>query len=282
LKNFYIDVYFLINFTVDFLSLHFASRISRLTTSTKRLCVIALLGSISSITCLFLPAGIFPEVFITGLFLFSVGLFGINRCSIYRRIRFVVTFFGLELLIGGIVYFAYSALDNYVAPYIEDIRGGSENKKALIFSLFILLAIGVIKLMILIFPSGVEGMAHLKIKIGADVIEADALVDTGNLVTDPMNMCPVLFVKPSLAGKILPQNVLSLSEIDSLDNAYRKRIRLIPVSRGGETHVMTGIRPDEVIVRTADGERNVMVTLVIDKEGGTYGGYELLAPSAII
>ena len=63
---------------------------------------------------------------------------------------------------------------------------------------------------------------------------------------------------------------------------YKKRIRLIPVSRGGETHVMTGIRPDNVTVKCKDGERSVKLTVVIDKEGGTYGGYEILAPSAIV
>ena len=105
------------------------------------------------------------------------------------------------------------------------------------------------------------------------------MVDTGNLVRDPMNMNPVVFLKPLAAAYIFPYQILDLSEIDKLSNSYKKRIRLVPVTKSGETHVMTGVRVDEISVYNSLGKREeISATIVIDKEGGTYGGYEALLP----
>jgi hypothetical protein len=79
-------------------------------------------------------------------------------------------------------------------------------------------------------------------------LEVDALIDTGNLVKDPMNMNPVIFLKRSCAENIIPSAIIDLTDVDSLSSDYRKRIRLIPVTRKDQTHVMTGIRVDKVVV----------------------------------
>lgn len=107
----------------------------------------------------------------------------------------------------------------------------------------------------------------------------DALLDTGNLVRDPMNMNPVIFIKKNVANSILPMSVIELSGLDSLSSEFKKRIRLIPITRGGETHVITGVRLDKVIILNEDGGRQeIDATIGIDKEEGTFGGYFALAP----
>ena len=88
------------------------------------------------------------------------------------------------------------------------------------------------------------------------------------------------FVKSAVAGRLLPKEVIDLSGIDGLDYAVCKRIRLIPVTRGDTTHVLTGFLADEVLI----GERGegICATLAIDKEEGTYGGYLALVPSGVL
>ena len=116
------------------------------------------------------------------------------------------------------------------------------------------------------------------IEIEEKSIEVEALIDTGNLVKDPMNMKPVIFLKRISAEKIIPEYVIDLSKIDTLSHEYRKRIRLIPVTRNNQTHVMTGIRVDRVIIINDKKREEIDATIVIDKEEGTYGGYYALAP----
>ena len=110
--------------------------------------------------------------------------------------------------------------------------------------------------------------------------ECDALVDSGNLVKDPMNLNPVIFIKPSIAKRIIPEEILELSHLDSLDAYIRKRIRLIPVTMSGGTHVVTGIITDRIEIV---GSGNALeATVGLDREEGTYGGFEALLPSCLI
>ena len=187
--------------------------------------------------------------------------------------------FAVELLLGGAVSFGYSVLDSLFESVGTGIEGGAENRSALILSVLVLFSIGVIRLLMMIFSDiTAERSVSVSITIADTTVTADALVDSGNLVKDPMNMNPVLFIKPELALRLVPRCVAELNDLDMLDLDYRRRIRLIPVTRMDSTHVMTGIRPDRVLVTCRGVTEEMDFTVAIDKEGGTFGGYEVLAP----
>jgi len=204
--------------------------------------------------------------------------------SFVRRLKFIALFYIGAFAISGLVNFVYGLLDRYLADFLSAAEGGGENRKILIFSLIILLVIGVFRILIMVFSNSMgEKSARLCICIDEKNLEVDALIDSGNLVKDPMNMNPVVFLKEGSASKIFPQSLIELSEIDKLNYNFKKRIRLIPVTRNGETHVMTGVRVDSVSIRSNDEKsEEILATVVIDKEGGTFGGYEALLPYAAI
>jgi stage II sporulation protein GA (sporulation sigma-E factor processing peptidase) len=188
-------------------------------------------------------------------------------------------FFISQFIIGGCVYFGYSLLDRFLLKYLDPSGGGVENRGALYFSVIILFALGVTKLLITVLSdTSKEKSALVKLMLGVRRCEFEALIDTGNLVKDPLSMTPVMFVKKSAAARLIPKNVLELENIDALDKDFRKRIRLIPVTRGGETHVLTGFRVDSVTVTVEGKQAEVEMTLAIDKEEGSFGGYEALIP----
>ena len=283
MKTFYIDVYFLVNFTVDLLSIHLALRLTKVSSTFSRVLIASVFGASLSILELFFISSALGSLILNLCFLTALCIFAPRSCRFFIRIRFCFFFFIVESLFGGLVYLYYATLDKYLKDRLAGFVGGTENRKALIFSIIILFSNGVIRLMMFLFSSSSsEKTAKLRVKIGNRYVESDALIDSGNLVTDPMNMNPVLFIKPSLAKDLLPREVVELCGIDELDREYKKRIRLIPITRFGQTHVMTGIRPDSVTVVSGEKERAVELTVAIDKEGGTYGGYEMLAPAAAL
>ena len=109
-----------------------------------------------------------------------------------------------------------------------------------------------------------------------------AFIDSGNLAIDPMDMNPVVLIKRDLAKKILPSGIVDMSDIDSLDRKIKKKIRLIPITRGGATHVLVGVKADCVKVMREGNSEEITITLAVDKEGGTFDGYDALMPSAAI
>ena len=282
MQTLYIDVFFFVNFTVDILAASMAAKFAKIKTTTPRIVLSSALGAVVAIVDLLFFDSLVPSLILSIVYLLFVGVIVARGARSFRRLRFILLYILSQALIGGAVYSSYSLLDRFIGEESPS-GGGAENRSALIFSLLILLSIGVFKLMVLLFSNlSNERTVRMRITVADRSAEAEALVDTGNLVKDPMNMNPVLFIKPAFAELILPDKVIMLREIDSLGADYRKRIRLIPVTRGGETHVMTGVRADSVTAYGRWGGRELSVTLAIDKEGGTYGGYELLLPSAAL
>ena len=282
MQTLYIDVFFLINFTVTLLSSFFAALFIHIKTNIRRLILVGTLGAVAALLDIFASEYLFLRILISALFL----TFGLSFVSpgltLKRRVRFLCVFILLQLLIGGIVEYTYSFLDRIFKGVAKEFFGEAENRKLLVFSLIILLTIGVCRLFICLFSSSQEEKSvRIGIKIGSVTVEEDALIDTGNLVKDPMNMSPVVFIKKEFAKTFLPKSVIELSDIDTLDKSFRKRIRLIPVTKDGSTHVITGIRVDEIGVVSGGRIEPVEMTVAIDKEGGTFGGFLALAPGLV-
>ena len=277
MKTIYIDVYFMINFTVDILAFFIATRMVHIRTNIHRLIISGLIGAAFATVELFLNNKI-THIGLAALFLLIIIAVLCRSVSLPRKIKFLLSFYIASFLISGAVNFIYGILDRYIDKRFLDISS-STNRKAIVFSLIILLIIGALRLLIMMFSDTVnEKSVRLRIELADKSIEVDALVDTGNLVRDPMTMNPVIFLKRESAEELIPKSVIDLSNIDSLGIGYRKRIRLVPVTRNSETHVMTGIRVDKVIVINDSFREEIDATVVIDKEEGTYGGYYALAP----
>ena len=127
-----------------------------------------------------------------------------------------------------------------------------------------------------------EGSVEIEISFLDKNKKITAFIDSGNLAVDPMDMSPVLLLKKEVAKDILPENIINLCDIDMLERGIKKRIRLIPISRGGETHVLVGVKADSVRIVKDDIKEELFVTVAIDKEGGTFGGFMALMPSAAL
>lgn len=283
MKTLYIDVYFLINFTVDILSLYFAAVFSKIPTNARRLIASAAVGALVACGAVFLPENPLLKFLVATLGLFIMGFITPKRVGVKRRLKYIFAFLIFEALVGGGVYFLWGILDKYISGFFVGAEGGAVNRKMLFLSLIVLLSIGVFKMLVSFF-SNIEGERSVEVEICFLDKRAvvTAFIDSGNLAVDPMDMSPVLLIKKELARTILPQNIIELCDIDSLDRAVKKRIRLIPVSRGGQTHVLVGVKADSVRLIQGDKTEQIPVTLAIDKEGGSFGGFEALMPSAVL
>ena len=280
MKTLYIDVYFLVNFTVDLLALFFSIKLLNIKTKMLRLSIISSICSLLAVVDILLV-----KTFFGGLLLFILLIvviyFSVPRpCAMSRRVKFTVCFLILMTLLGGIVSMMYSFLDKYVHTEGE---GGAGNRGLLLFSIMILIIIGILRGLMMIFQNKTaEHTVGVCINVEGRSIECEALIDSGNLAKDPMGLYPILFIKKELAERFLPRNVIELCDIDSLGLGFRKRIRLIPITRMGHTHIMTGVRADSVVIEVGKKQEEVEMTVVIDKDEGTFGGYEALAPLAVI
>ncbi len=283
MKTLYIDVYFLINFTVDIISLYFAAIFSKVPTTTKRLIASALVGAFIAVAVVFLPEVAILKLLAATLGLLLMGSITPKPVVLRRKGRFIISFLIFEALVGGGVTLIWNILDRFLSSYFDSGAEKVVNRKMLFFSLIILLSIGVFK-MIVSFFSNTESEESVEIEISFldNKKTLEAFVDTGNLAKDPMDMSPVLLIKKEAAKGLLPQNIIDLCDPDRLSKDVRKRIRLIPITRGGGTHVLTGVKADSVKIISGNKKEEIRLTVAIDKEGGTYGGFPALMPAAAL
>lgn len=283
MKTLYIDIYFLINFTVDILSLYFAACFSKIPTTSKRLIISALVGAVVAVVAVLLPEYVLLKMIFSFLGLVLMGMITPRGVSGKRKFKFVVSFIIFEAIAGGIVSLIWSFFDKYISVFFDKTDGGAVNRKMLFMALVVLLFIGVFKMIVSFFSNmKSEGSVEVEISFLRKKAVVCAFVDSGNLAIDPMDMTPVMLIKKEFAKTILPENIIELSQIDELDKSIKKRIRLIPISRCGETHVLVGVKVDKVKILNGESEEEISVTLAIDKEGGDFGGFNALMPSAAL
>lgn len=278
MDTFYIDVYFFINLTADMMSLYFASIIARAPTSKYRLLLVSIILAIIAVISVLFDGGVIVTLSFYLLSIIVSFIFSVKKTSFKRRVRFFSFFSVIMMLLGGIVNLIFRIITDHM-PYT--VADGGVNRKFLVMSLTILLTISIIKMVSRLFTSETNTkFACIRLELMGRAIYVDALVDSGNLLKDPIDLTPVMLLKERAASALFPYGIPT-SESESL-SVMSKYIRLIPVKKAGKSEIEIGIRTDRASVVEKGKESDIKLTIIIDKETGSFGGYEGLIPAAAL
>ena len=277
METLYIDVFFLINFTVDLLAAHFASCFTKIPIGTTRLIIVSAIGGVYS--CVAVLANSPVISLIVGIVAIALTMIiMVRKASILRRIKLLIAFFLFLIIIGGIVYFAYCALDKYFPNRESEV----ENRSFLIFSVILLLGIALIRFIMNVFSTArSERCLTVKIELLGREVTCEALIDTGNLLKDPIDSTPVMLVKAAAAKALFSGEPPQIYD-GSIPSELRRYIRLIPITRNGKNDIKPGIRPDRASVLKNGKFEDVRIAFVIDDEGGTFNGCDALMPAVAV
>jgi len=112
-----------------------------------------------------------------------------------------------------------------------------------------------------------------------------AILDTGNLLKDPITKTPVLIVESQKLNEIIPGNILNNIEniiyrygFEGIDEEIKTRCSIIPFSTIGKNNgIIIGFRPDYIKIYTEEGEetrKKVIVGIHNNKisKNGLYSG----------
>ncbi len=281
MKTLYIDIYFLINFTVDLLTLYFSASLSKISTTQGRLLLSSLLGGLYAVISVLFIDRSWVSIILSPIFIVMMVVIISPGVGFYRRIKYSVSFVLMQIIIGGLVYYSYCTLDRLLADY--DISGvGGINKKLLILSVFVLLSIGALKILLSFFTKvKSEKCAEVEVRCSGRSTRITALVDSGNMVTDPFDKSPVMFVNSSIAERMFSVGYNSLFEIDKLGYEIKKRLRPISVHSIGGDSIIYAIKPDEAYIIYKDKKERIRLSIAIGKEN-SFSGYSALIPLSAV
>ena len=256
----YLDVIFLENLILNFLILYAVGIETKSKVKFVRIVVSSAVGSVYTVLLYMINNDFFHSIIMKILLSLVMNYIAYKTDNIKELLKKIVYFYLTSFVFGG----GALALIYVVNTGKISIHNG------VIFGKYTLLTImiGVIVSFIVIIISfklikntitKKDLICTINIKVNDKVIKTKALIDTGNLLKEPITNIPVIVVEHKLLKNIISDEILenienilggdlkNVSEITK--NEYLSKMKIIPFSSlGKQNGILLGIKAQEAII----------------------------------
>lgn len=279
----YADVLFLVNFSLDYVTLYITGRLMSHSSSALRMTAAAAAGATFAVSALvFDMKGAF-YVLSSAAVTFLMCVCAYKRAGLVGYLISSILLFSVGTAIGG----AVSAICSLGAGYrgaLEADRNGDATVFAVAAAATLLTAISVKAAK----KRCITDKRLVRLTIDGGSLTLDALADSGSFVKDPLSGYPVLIVRADAIKAILPVAVYEAAKNESTDVTKLEardmaRVRMIPVSGVSGNSILLGYRPDSASVEMKNGHfREISCFLALSHEKNRFGGCDAIIPSELI
>ncbi len=282
----YGDLLFFVNFCMDFQCLFLTAKLLRRPFCVWRGLLFSALGALYACAALFLStSGAFAFLADCGVcFLMCWGTFCGKRIKMRQILAPFGLYFAVSLAMGGVMSGMASLLSHLHTP----IGGGEDLSTGAFFLLA--LAGG---LSTLFWGRLCRRRAHgkrttLTLVMGGREARFCCMVDTGNLLRDPIGGRPVVLLDTRAAGEILEPRLLQLAEqkdllaLSELPHELSCRIRVIPAGTAVGRGLLFAVAPDEAWLDAGGGELPLEILVAPTRLFVDTDDYEALLPAELI
>lgn len=267
----YIDVLFAINLIINYLLLLTTSKLAKQHSPVWRLLIGATVGAVYAV-CMFFPQvralyTIMAKIIVS--FILVAITFSIRkwRCFIKTVGIFYITSFIFGGVALGIFYFTGTGKGTIISNGIFYF-----NLPLRILIISSAIAYIAIRIIWRIYKSDrLREYKQIEIRFMGKAVHLNALIDTGNMLCEPITGTPVIIGEFERLKPILPDNFKDIYQnctpeeiiCNSTDENILGRLRVIPYSSLGNTDgLLVGFKPDAVII-----ENHLCESIII----GIYG-----------
>lgn len=135
----------------------------------------------------------------------------------------------------------------------------------------------------------------IEIYLEDSIIETKAMIDTGNMLKEPITNTPVIVVEHTLLYETIPKQILNnideilLGNLENLDDEMQKKyatkLKFIPFSSIGKTNgMLLGIKADKLIIKNEEETKEIekVILAIYNKSLTKRGEYRALLGINII
>jgi len=286
----YVDLLFLINFSMDFLCLFLSARLLHRKTALGRWLIAAVLGGGYAVCALFLP--------INGLLALAIDLLAcILLCAIafgtkggWRSLPLcTIVYVAVSAALGGFMTALFSLLNRTNFASVQPEESGGEELSIWLFLLLAAISGGLTLWGGRFFHrKSQQQTVQLCITYGGKSLTLCALVDSGNLLQDPISGKACIPVDLPIISPLLPPRIRraaqtgSAAALSSLPPTLAARMRLIPVHTVSGESVLMALRPDHLTICDNKGSREIDALILLSPIGQSADGADALLPAQLL
>lgn len=286
-RTVYLDLLFLINFSMDFLCIYIAAKIISARLLTLRAVGASILGGIYSCGALFIPSGYFLTLLLDlcVCFVMCAIAFGRKVGLFFSSI----VYFAVSMALGGFMTALFNLLNRLGFSSLE----GADDGDGISVWLFLLLAAvsAVFTLMGGRFFKRNSKIKRVELCIceGGRKKRLSALVDSGNFLREPISGRACIVVDIASVGELFDKELTGIVknggvvDFDGIPETLKRRIRVIPTLTATSEKMLVGIRPDKLFIDFEKGEREIDAMLVFSEfSAGQNAEAEALVPLELL
>ena len=270
----YLDLFFIINFSMDFLCFYLAGTLLGSKLSALRMALGAVLGGIYADISLFLPIyGLWKILLhIAVCFVMCIVVYG-TRSALTNTCVYIAT----SAVLGGFMTATFELLNTLEIPFSEVESDGISA-----WTLLFLAALSAVVTLLggrFFRRKSSAKYTDVKLEFQGKTTVLRGFCDNGNLLCDPISGKPCIVADRSSLSKLLSNDILSCTaeETHKLSEKYSSRIRLIPAKTATGTGMLIALRLDAIYLDT----RQVDALLALS-ELGENDGCQALVPCQLL
>ena len=285
-KTVFGDLLFFVNFCMDFQCLFLSAKLLHRPFRIRRAVLFASFGAVYAVAALFFSTSGVLAFFLDLLvcFLMCFGTFFEKQKGMGRVFAVFLVYFGVSFALGGVMSGMASLLSHLTLPIgeEEDVSSG----------LFFLLAAagGISTFLWGRFTQRRAGETRATLRVTVDGVTAEflAMVDTGNLLVDPISAKPVVLLATRAAKRLFSPAVLELfyrgdvASLTEISPQIARRIRVCPTTSVTGDGLLLALVPDSTMLVVKERAEQVAVLVAPVSLHTGFDGAEALLPAALI
>ena len=283
----YGDILFFVNFCMDFQCLFLTAKLLRRPFRLWRGALFAALGALYACVVLFLSiSGVWAFLADCGVcLLMCIGVFWHREARPLQLLIPFALYFGVSFAVGGVISGMGALLSHIEAP----VGVGEGELSSVGFFLLAMLGGLVTFLWGRLCQRRAKGKhVHLTLFWGERTITLEGLIDTANLLKDPVGGKAVVLLESDAAAELLPQELLEASlcadrtTVATLPTELARRVRWIPAQTATGKGLLMALDPDRALLDAGRGEIPVELLIAPMRLSQDLDGCRALLPASLI
>ncbi|MBE6531025.1 MAG: hypothetical protein E7679_02885 [Ruminococcaceae bacterium] len=283
----YVDLLFMINFSMDFLCFFICAKILGRKLSVGRAVAASAVGGIYSDLALFISVAYLPSLAIDLAVCVIICTIAFWRKGRVRELPlYILVYFAISMALGGFMTAIFNLLNKADLP-LE----GTTSDGISVWMFALLAALSALLTLLggrFFRRKASQKSAELSVTYNGKSVKLLAMTDSGNLLREPIGGKPCIVADISALEGIIPRALTlaarekRFSAIERLSPEDARRVRMIPIKTAGGEGALIALKADKITIERGDGSEVLDALIALSDIKNSADGKEALLPPELL